>query len=434
MTAVYHTAAAAGPQPDPAALDFLVRSIADPDPVVRRAAVDAALVAFWPELREPLERVADADPDPDLRAFARETRDTLRDRVWDAPPGSFDFVPLPPDPQRITPATGIRDEWFRQAFSYPPKAPVPPNPMPPFTVPDWLAELIQAADWEGVRWHSPEAIRTASTAVAEFEKSPLVRLHRTHLVENKALWKSMVPVADGPAFTDRAAMSEQSRLFVNRDDPSGILLALGGDHPPTLWVPVGRTRAEFEAVAAAYFFAGLPPRASLPFQARLFLSTQIVVGEFEEVERMMTLNEFTDKFLWGSAHADDPYPPAVTLGQIPFGAFRWYMAQNPSGLRRTCVRTRFSRSVIELIDWQDGYFADLYFRPAPPAGFAEAFNRRDRTGFPPGTPVDVIGALLGLACFGPDPIRDQAEAATDPDQRDGMRQLIGFLEQAPSLD
>jgi hypothetical protein len=118
VVAVYHAAAFASIEPDPVILDFLTPSLADPEPVVCRAAVDAALVALWPDLRGPLERIAAGDPDADLQAFARETRETRETRgtrAWAAAPGTFDFSPLPPDKSRITPLTGVGDDWYKAA-------------------------------------------------------------------------------------------------------------------------------------------------------------------------------------------------------------------------------------------------------------------------------------------------------------------------------
>ena len=80
ITAIYLVAATASAKPDPTILDYLLRSLADADRVVRRTAVDAALSALWPDLHDPLERVAAGDPDADLRAFAGETLTTLRER------------------------------------------------------------------------------------------------------------------------------------------------------------------------------------------------------------------------------------------------------------------------------------------------------------------------------------------------------------------
>jgi hypothetical protein len=136
---------------------------------------------------------------------------------------------------------------------------------------------------------------------------------------------------------------------------------------------------------------------------------------------------------WGAASPPTPYPERVALGRVPVSELRQFMAQSPDGLPRTSIRTRYSRSVIQLIDWQNAYFADLYFRPAPPLGWVEARNAQFGADFPQGTPVDVVGSLSGLACFGLERIRPQAEKATDEYQRRGAQEIIEFMERAPSL-
>jgi hypothetical protein len=437
VAAVYTAAASVPTERDPAIFDCLTRSLSDPDPAVRRAAVDATLLALWPDLREPLEQVAAADADAGLRAFAGETLQTLQSRAWSAAPGAFDFVPLPPDPRRITPLTGVRDDWYEAAHGErPAPPPVPPAPSrkPAFRLPDWLARLMRNGDWDGFHWLTPEQIRAAASQATEFTLPPLMTISERGLTRSRSLWESMVPVADGPEFTARGGQPSRSRLFVNRDDPEGLLLALAGDHPPIYWVPAGRTRASVDALAAAYFFPGIPPQSDLPFQTRLFLSTQSMIGGFDEVERCVERSPFTDFLPWGSRHPTDPYPERIAIAQISLGETRRYAAQDPRGLPRTSIRTRYSRSIIQLIDWRNGYFADLYFRPIPPEEWAESRNDEFGTDFPPGTPVDVAGALSGLECLGPERLRPQADEATDPYQRRACNEIIGFLEQAPSLD
>jgi hypothetical protein len=146
----------------------------------------------------------------------------------------------------------------------------------------------------------------------------------------------------------------------------------------------------------------------------------------------LSTSAFTDMLTWGNAQPADPYPERVTLGRIPVGQLRQYIAQTPGTHPRTSIRTRHSRSVVQAIDWRDGYFADLFFVPAPHVDATAGYNDACGTDFPPGTPVDVMGALLGFACIGPERIRPQMEAADDEYQRNGMGEIIGFLERAPA--
>jgi hypothetical protein len=300
-----------------------------------------------------------------------------------------------------------------------------------FSPPDWLVALMRVGDRAGFRWHTPDQIRAAAGRVTEFTKPAFMIVSEQTLTRSRALWDSMVPVADGPEFTARGGQVTRSRLFVNRDDPQGVLLALADDHPPTHWVPAGWTPEHLEMVVAAYFFDGIPPQPSLPFQGRLFLSTQSMLGGgFVDLERGVERSPFTDFLPWGNTHPTDPYPDAVTIGQIPIPELRRLMAQDRNELPRTSIRTRYSRAIIQLVDWRNGYFADLFFQPAPPGDWAEAHNVEFGTDFPPGTPVDVVGALSGLACIGPARIRQEAEESPDPNQRRGLMQIVGFLEEA----
>lgn len=439
VAAIYTAAASVSPEPDSVIFDFLTRCLTDPELAVRTAAVDACLLALWPDLREPLEQVAGSDPDADLRAFAAETLETLRTRIWDAPPGTFDGVPLPPDPRRITPRTGIRDDWYEAAHGKRPPPPTPPaapapSRKPEFRLPEWLAKLMRTKGWNGFDWLTPEQIRAAASQATEFTLPLFMALPDRARDRSRTLWESMVPVADGPEFTARGGQQSRSRLFVNRDDPDGLLLALAADHPPIFWVPAGRTRAGVEALTAAYFFPGIPPQAELPFQVRLFLSSESMIGGFVEVELYVERSPFTDFLPWGSRHPTDPYPDRIPIAGVSGSETRRYLAQDPAGLPRTSIRTRFSRSIIQLIDWRDGYFADLYYRPVPPADWAAAWNAERETDFPLGTPVDVAGTLCGLLCMGPERLRSQLDDPSDPYQRRACEEIIEFIGQAPSLE
>ena len=53
-----------------------------PDEQIRRAAVFASTYAGWSGLREPLEHVASADANADVRTMAESTLESLRQHVW----------------------------------------------------------------------------------------------------------------------------------------------------------------------------------------------------------------------------------------------------------------------------------------------------------------------------------------------------------------
>ena len=128
---------------------------------------------------------------------------------------------------------------------------------------------------------------------------------------------------------------------------------------------------------------GMPAQETLPFQKRLFLTTTSMLrDDFRAVENCLARSAFCDSLIWGSNNPTDPYPEQVTLGRIPLPDLRRYLAQAPGVLPRTSIRTRFSRSIIQVIDFQDGYFADLFFRPTPNTEWGADYNARYKTDFP----------------------------------------------------
>jgi hypothetical protein len=71
VAAVSHLAVAADPHgADPDALAAYSAALADPDPAVRAAAAIGAAYLVWPELREPLQALAENDPDAEVRRWA----------------------------------------------------------------------------------------------------------------------------------------------------------------------------------------------------------------------------------------------------------------------------------------------------------------------------------------------------------------------------
>lgn len=112
---IYH-AAASVTNADPIVFDYLTRSLFHSDLDVRLTAVDATLLALLPDLRGPLEKVAATDENKNIREFASETIKTLERLAWNETSPDIDLLPLPPDPKRITPLTGVRDDWYFAAF------------------------------------------------------------------------------------------------------------------------------------------------------------------------------------------------------------------------------------------------------------------------------------------------------------------------------
>lgn len=306
-----------------------------------------------------------------------------------------------------------------------------------FDPPAWLVSLRERGDRPGVKWFTPERSAEVVAQLGSLEDvgEATTVVPRRRVPDEESMWGRMMPVADGPDHTCRSGLVSESRWWIDRDHPDRLLLSLTEDYPPSLWVPAAQTVESMDALLAAYFLPDTPTPSALPFQGRLFLTTAgSFQGGFRDVENRLVLSPFTDKLTWGNSHPADPYPPQVVLGQIPVGDLRGYSAQEPGRHPRTGIRTRHTRSVIQAIDWHGGFFADLFFVPVTAPADTAALNEQQGTDYPPGTPFDVIASLLKFACIGPERIRPQLDAEDDPDQREGMASIIGFLEAAPAED
>lgn len=298
----------------------------------------------------------------------------------------------------------------------------------PFSPPDWLVHLCEQGDWGSVHLYTIKQIRDASVPTPP-PADLLLPNEAKHRVNDEALLARMVSVGDGPEREDRTQRALKSRLYIDRNNPERLLIALALNHPPSLWVPAGKSRETVDAVLATYCFPGMSAQETLPFQKRLFLTTTSMLGDdFRGVENRLARSAFCDSLIWGSNNPTDPYPEKVTLGRIPLPDLRRYLAQAPGELPRTSIRTRFSRAIIQVIDFQDGYFADLFFQPAPHPELGTEYNARFGTDFPPATPIDLIATLSGFTCLGPDKIRYHMEAAQDPGQRQGLQTILEFME------
>ena len=303
-----------------------------------------------------------------------------------------EFVPLPPDRHRIHPRSTTGEQWYAMAFPNRPPARGAqgatqsfsgPSRKPEFHPPEWLIELAMAGDRDGVHWHAADQVRTAASQFTEFRKPNGMALGFKIGPEPVAVGVDgaggRLPPVHRPAGANRAVTAVRQP----RRPARVLLLALDPGHPPSLGAG-GRTREGVAAAVAAYLFPGIPPQAGLPFQGRLFLSTQAMVGGgFVDVERGATASPFTDMLPWGSSHAADPYPDRVPLGQVPVGELRRYMAQAPDGLPRHEPPHPTRGWAIQLVDWRNGYFADLSSaRPRRPGGRRRTTRRPGPTSRP----------------------------------------------------
>lgn len=82
ITAIYHAAAVSSGDLDRGLLAGFQKAMMHPDADVRKAALFAASYPGWEELREPLERMRDSDPDHSVRVMAGMTLNALEQNVW----------------------------------------------------------------------------------------------------------------------------------------------------------------------------------------------------------------------------------------------------------------------------------------------------------------------------------------------------------------
>lgn|SRR5262245_99456 len=83
IAGIYHAAAVSSEELDSRLLNYFEKAMAHPEPDVRKAAVFAASYPGWRELRDPLEKLRDHDPDPTVRTMADMTLNALAQNVWD---------------------------------------------------------------------------------------------------------------------------------------------------------------------------------------------------------------------------------------------------------------------------------------------------------------------------------------------------------------
>lgn len=300
-----------------------------------------------------------------------------------------------------------------------------------FQLPAWMAQAMQENSSE-VQWYSEELIDHEFNNPKGLETVAMPMYDEAVEMEVN-LWNQMVPVADGPSYTDRVGRTEKSRIYVMRKNPDMFLLSIGEKHPPSLWVAAGTTTAELEDRFSTYFKTSNPAQSEQPLQGLLYLSNVTQVC-FDDIERSVTGSPFTDMHPWGSSQQAAPYPEKIELGRLEqtfgltYSKVRELMAQKPGELTSFCLRTRYSRSIVKLIDVNDIFFAELYFKPAEPELWTQVRNGTFGNDFPAKTPVDVVGALSGLSCWGEARIRRLYEDSTHESNRSLIREILAYYD------
>lgn len=84
--AVLHAGVAAPAKYDATYAGYLHQALDDSDPLVRQAAVEAAVAMGWPELRETLENLKNTDPDETVQQYAAQALKSLGKHSWATDP------------------------------------------------------------------------------------------------------------------------------------------------------------------------------------------------------------------------------------------------------------------------------------------------------------------------------------------------------------
>ncbi len=83
ISAVQHAALAAPLEFDETYFKYVTDALADPNPEVRRAALTTTAYVAWRQLKEPMEKVSQSDPDPAIREFAAFGIRSLEKHNWE---------------------------------------------------------------------------------------------------------------------------------------------------------------------------------------------------------------------------------------------------------------------------------------------------------------------------------------------------------------
>lgn len=83
ISAVQHAALAAPLEFDETYFKYITDALHDPDPKVRRAALTTTAYVAWRRLKQPMEELAESDPEPEIREFAAFGLKSLERHNWD---------------------------------------------------------------------------------------------------------------------------------------------------------------------------------------------------------------------------------------------------------------------------------------------------------------------------------------------------------------
>jgi hypothetical protein len=290
-----------------------------------------------------------------------------------------------------------------------------------------------------------ESAELAAALGESYEHGPTGTMHtdvtRRHaqqlLAERRA-------VARGPARPSRDGETEPVLMFVDREQPDRIYLALSAAYPPFLWIDVGTTEGSLQRALSEFFPCPRTTRMTMRNVARGFMGyrlrfsvpshyTQgVEPANAAEIGRHFAVNPYVEAGSWGSAHDDDPWPDVIP--DQPGYALkmstrqRRVSAQAPGAVWSVSWRTRHSRAYISIeLHHRDVFIAQVRYRPSDHPHAIEGMNATFGCDYPTDLPVDAVAALLGFQFDAAEDLQARLESSTDPHEIAGLLTVLSAL-------
>ena len=294
----------------------------------------------------------------------------------------------------------------------------------------WLAELRRE---DGVEWLEPEerdALEERLHGLYASDGHPLVSLAQPAVALCRMMLGRLVPVARGPELAGRLEVAApRPLLFVERDSPRHVLVALGEGMPPLMWFPGGTTRAELDAALEPYTQAW-GPTLELPLERRGFVGTEELLGrDFEGVVTHLSSSPFVESFFWGSAYDEDPWPDSVGSENLVELATHGgeFMAQRDGAVRSLTCRAVASGASVTLEDRDGVFVAHARWVPAPHGAILGALNEQFGASMPTDWPLDLAAAMLGLFFSDVPWLQKAVAASAGPDELVANLYILGCV-------
>lgn len=290
---------------------------------------------------------------------------------------------------------------------------------------EWLARLRR--DGEALEWLDAEEREELEERLHERyagDGYALVSLTQPALMLCRLMLSRLVPVARGPRLAGRLEVADRRPLlFVERDQPGHLLVALGEEMPPLMWFPGGQTPETLDEALSVYT-QPWGPVLELESERRGFVGTEELLGrDFEGVATHLSSSPFVESFFWGSAYDEDPWPEEVgaedvrELAQVGSE----YMAQREGVPVSLTCRAVASGASVTIEDREGIFVATARWRPAGHGAILGALNEQFGAHMPTDWPLDLAAAMLGL--FFSDEAWITKEAAKAPTSDDLVANL-----------